>query len=395
MKILMITPYLPYPLFSGGQVRSYNIIRKLAERHEITLFSLIRDNQEKQYLPELEKYCKKILTFKRKKPFQLANILFSAFGFWPFIMHVYNNQKLKEAIKEELEKEAYDILHVETFYLMQNISRTSVPIILFEQNIEHDVYRRIAQYFEPFFLRPFLLFDVVKIKHWEEYFWKKVNALVVMSDSDKKFVNQNAFVSGNGVNTEEFKLIKKQKAEEKRVLFIGNFKWFENRDAVAWIIKDIWPKILLEVRSQRLEASVKLWIVGRNIPSSIKNLTTDPSVNFDEHASEDVREIYKQAAILLAPLRTGGGTSFKVLEAMACGVPVVTTPSVAKAINAEDGEDIFIGESEEELALKTTALFDNEDIYTKITHSARKLVEKKYDWKILVRQIEEIYKSVV
>ena len=85
MKILMLTPYLPYPPSSGGQVRSYNLIKNLAENHEITLFSLIKDEAEKKYIKELEKFCKKIQVFKRsEKPWTLRNILRTGFGFYPF-----------------------------------------------------------------------------------------------------------------------------------------------------------------------------------------------------------------------------------------------------------------------------------------------------------------------
>src|SRR3990167_2951207 len=95
MKILMLVPYLPTINMSGGQTRWYNIIRSLAVKHEITLFSLIKDDSERRFIPELEKYCKKVHVFSRpKKPWSFRNILLSIFG--PFPLLVIRNQSLEE-----------------------------------------------------------------------------------------------------------------------------------------------------------------------------------------------------------------------------------------------------------------------------------------------------------
>lgn len=387
MKILMITPCLPYPLFSGGQVRSFNIIKQLSKNHEITLFSFIRNEEEKAFVPELEKYCRGVHVFMRKKAFTLKNILMSGVTTMPFILHVYNHPKIKEAIKEELEKRAYNLIHVETFYLMHNLPNTAIPVILFEQNIEHDVYHRIAQYFQPSLLRPFLLYDVFKMRKWEEYFWKKASAVVCMSEAEKAFMGDNAFVCGNGVDTIFYKLLARKK--DFRILFLGNFKWFQNLDAARFLLTEIWPRI-----QDRLPEA-KLFVVGKHIPENLKNRQT-AGVVFDENAPDDTRKIYKEADILLAPIRASGGTSFKVLEAMATGLPVVTTPLVEETLFARDGEQLLVvpEDDPEGFAKKTVELLQNNLLYQRIAKNARMLVEEKYDWKIIVRQLEEVYTSI-
>ena len=89
MKILMLTPYLPFPDSSGGQIRSYNLIKDLSKKHDITLFSLIKDDSEKQFVSELEKYCKKVMVFKRSRsPWTLRNIFLTGFGPYPFLVIV-------------------------------------------------------------------------------------------------------------------------------------------------------------------------------------------------------------------------------------------------------------------------------------------------------------------
>src|SRR6185436_3844359 len=126
-------------------------------------------------------------------------------------------------------------------------------------------------------------------------------------------------------------------SEIRNVLFIGDFKWLQNRDSIEFIIKEIWPEI-------NSKFDLKLWIVGRNIPDSIRSLTSDPSILFDtENSVRPAFEIFQDADVLLAPIRVGGGTSYKILESMSCGTPVVTMPMSAQAIHAQDGEEIMVG----------------------------------------------------
>src|SRR3989344_4234929 len=108
MKILMLTPYLPYPLVSGGQIRTYNLLKNLAAKHKITLASFIRDEDEKKYLNDLEPYCQKVILFKRRKAWSPINILLSALTPFPFLVCIYFDMKVRFAIKKELEKENYE-----------------------------------------------------------------------------------------------------------------------------------------------------------------------------------------------------------------------------------------------------------------------------------------------
>ena len=187
MKILMLVPYLPTITMSGGQTRWYNIIKHLAKKHDITLFSLIKDDSENKFIPELKKYCKKVKVFSRpKRPWTLRNILLSVFG--PFPLLVIRNQSLEErkAIREELAKEDYDLIHAETFYVMPHLGKTKVPTILVEQTIWHDVYKHYVMHEVPWFLRPFYLQDVVKIIFWEKYYWGKADKLFGVSMEDRE-----------------------------------------------------------------------------------------------------------------------------------------------------------------------------------------------------------------
>src|SRR4030065_2236280 len=184
MKVLMITPYLPYPLYSGGQIRSYNLLKNLAKSHEITLFAFVKEVVP-DHIRELEKFCKKIEVFKRRKAWSVVNILVSGFSFYPFLVAIYYSLSLRKRIKEELFQHKYDLIHAETFYVMPNIPQTRVPILLVEQTIEYLVYKHYVEEQAPKILAPLLKIDVMKLKYWETYFWKHAKKVVAMSDSDR------------------------------------------------------------------------------------------------------------------------------------------------------------------------------------------------------------------
>jgi hypothetical protein len=166
MKILMLTPYLPYPDSSGGQIRTQNLLKHLKKWHEITLFSLIKNPDEEKYIPILEKnFCHKVKVFKRsQKPWTINNILKTGFSALPFLVVRNYSKEAKEAITQELSENDYDLIHVETFYAMPHIPKTKVPVVLVDQTIEYQVYDHYVHQTAPFFLRPLFNIDVKKLK---------------------------------------------------------------------------------------------------------------------------------------------------------------------------------------------------------------------------------------
>jgi glycosyltransferase involved in cell wall biosynthesis len=397
MKILMISSYLPYPLYSGGQVRLYNLIKELSGKHEITLICEKRVNQTQQDISEVEKICKKVITVDRRKQWSVGNILKSGTSARSFLLTGHTHAEMQKKIQEALEIHSFDLIHIETFYVMQNLPQTTIPVVLVEHNIEYKVYEKFLQRASRF-VRPMLAIDVSKIRKEEEAFWKKADALVAVSSDDKHSMEKAGFkpsVVSNGVNTEQFGFKDVAKAvleREKRILFIGDFKWMQNRDSVNFIIREIWPQI----KRQNSGLDVKLWIVGRSIPESIRSLSNDPPIIFDEKSSaKPTVEIFQEASVLLAPIRVGGGTSYKILESMSCGTPVVTMKLSADALEAKDGEELLVGQSAEELAEKILNLLQNKETYERISKNGRKFVEENYTWKKVAKKLDEVYEMTI
>lgn len=393
MKILMLTPYLPYPLYSGGQTRSFNLIKNLSQNHEITLVSFIRKEAEKKYIKNLSSYCKKIYVFRRRPAWSLMNIILAGFTLYPFLVVIYLSRKLRSFLEQELKNEKYDLIHAETFYVMPNLPKTSIPTLLVEQTIEYRVYQHFVDRFPLFFLKPFLWLDVQKVKYWESYYWQKASQVIAVSEDDKKKMislipQVDPQVVPNGIDPQIFSNNNK---EDKKminapvILYVGNFKWLQNREAVEILIKNIWPRIKKELPASRL------WIVGRGIDSLNKLAKKD--ITFDETVT-NIQTAYQKADMVLAPIKGPGGTRLKVLEAMASGCPVVTTSVGVEGIEAVDSKDVLIGDTDEELANLSVRLLRDFILRKKLILSAYAYVSQKYNWSVITKKLERIYQNV-
>jgi glycosyltransferase involved in cell wall biosynthesis len=394
MKILMVSSYLPFPLKSGGEIRLYNLMKNIAEKHEITLICEKRDYQTDVDVEEVKKICKKVITVTRRKQWSTANILKTGLSMDPFLIVGHTSEEMKLAIKDELVRERYDLIHVETFYVYQNLPKVSIPVILVEHNVEYLAYQRYAKLANPF-LKLFFTIDVMKLKKKEELAWRKVDKLIAVSNMERRLMKRaDITVIANGVDLNNFQFRNSQNLpDEKRVLFIGDFKWFQNVDAAEIILKQIWPRISQKLAETKNRTDVKLWIIGRNIPDKIKSLAASKNIIVDEDSKEETAEIFRKAYLLLAPIRAGGGTSYKILEAMASGVPVVTTNLGLEGLEAKNNIHALASEKEDELAELALVLVQDHSVYRKLTLNARKLIEEKYDWRVIAQKLDEVYMS--
>jgi len=394
-KVLMLVPFLPNTKTSGGQTRWYNLIKYLSRTYEITLFSLIKDESEKRFIPELERYCKKVLVFKRpKSPWALRNLLLTAFSFYPLL--VVRNWSLGErrAIKEELNREKYDLIHAETFYVMPHIPRTEIPTILVEQTVEYQVYKHYVDNEVPRLLRPIFMIDILKLKFWEKYFWKKTDQLVAVSEDDKNVMRKlipgiSVDVIPNGVDAEHYSQKKIDRATPPRVLYgVTNFEWLQNLEAVDMLLDEVWPKVKSEVKD------AKLWLAGRMIPERIVALSKKRKDIILSESIGDARDAYRKASVMVAPIKGSGGTRLKILEAMAAGLPVVSTGVGVAGLGLTNGKHAIVADTAEVLARRTVELLRDTKKAEKIGKAGRKFVKDKYDWKVVVKLHDRIYEKL-
>ena len=398
MKVLMLTPYLPYPPSSGGQVRSYNLIKNLAEKHEITLFSLIKTDEEKKYIPELEKFCYRVEVFKRpEKPWTISNILKTGFGFYPFLVVRNLSPQERDRLNEVLSEEKFDLIHAETFYVMPHIPKTAIPILLVDQTIEYQVYQHFADTFGFWPMKPLLYLDVFKIKFWETRSWRKATMVVAVSEADKQKMlslvpSLSVEIVSNGVGEDLMDLWQGVKAIPSKpiIFFQGNFLWLQNTEAAKILATEIFPRIQKEIPGAICR------IVGQRAGEKIGSLKGE-GVEICDLATSDidgVKKAYQEATVFLCPLSGPGGTRLKILGAMAAGCPVVTTTTGIEGLDAQDNKEVLIRDNPEEIAKATIKLLNDGRLYRQLTIAARKFVEEKYNWTKISQVLDKIYQEV-
>lgn len=391
MKILMLTPYLPFPLYSGGQIRTYNLLKNLSHKHKITLVSFIREEKEKKYINELRKFCEEVYVFQKRKPWSLKSLLLSAISIYPLVVCLYLRRSVGSQIERLVKNKKFDLIHAETFYVLPNIPQTSIPTILVEQTIEYLVYKHFTETVRWFPLKILMLFDVLKIRHFEKKYWKQANRVVAMSQADKKIMENlvpgiSVDLVPNGVDAQFFKIDHKSNTEKKKIiLFVGQFKWLQNREAVEILLEKIWPLI------QQKMPEAFLWIVGRSAPESLRKYESS-SVKVSSDI-KNITEAYSNADVMLAPIYGPGGTRYKILESMASGLPVVTTSIGIEGLNAMDGKNALIGDTPEELASKTIQVLTDQKLSKRLAFEGRSFVEKNFNWKTIASRLDRIYEE--
>ncbi len=394
MKILMISSYLPYPLFDGGTIRLFNLIKQLSTKHEITLICEVRPHQNRDDSKEVEKITEKVITIPRKKQWSAQNILKAGFSSDSFLIVGHTLPEMKKVIDNELRTKTYDLIHVETSYVMQNLPPTTLPVVLVEHNIEYLVYTKFMDK-APLPLRPFLKIDIAKLRKQEEAFWRKASQVVTVSDGEKKIVEKTGIKAKtvyNGVDLSNFPfkdVVKSLEGDKKQFLFIGNYKWLQNRDSARWILQEIWPKI-----KEKAVGEVVLRIVGRDMPEDIRNWK-DESVIIEENSGRKTQEIFAESFALLAPIRIGGGSQYKILEALAVGTPVITTTLGLSGLDVKKDADLLVADNASDLSEKALALLSDEKLYKHLATSGRKQIEEKYDWGKIAITLQEIYQEAV
>lgn len=395
MKILMLTPYVPYPPSSGGQIRTLNLLRYLSKKHQITLVSLYKNDEEKKYMSHLKHYCKKIYLCRRpSKPWQLNNIFKAIFSSSPFLVVRNFSSEAKNIVKMLLEKEKFDVIHAETFYIMPHIPNTKTPIVLVEQTIEYQVYLHFINTL-PLPIRLLLHLDILKLKYWERFYWRKANIVASVSSSDKKIIDKlepriKTVIIPNGAGDEMIvNKLENKNLKEPIVLFQGNFNWLQNVEAAKYICDYIYPKL------KQLYPNIQLIVSGQNA-QKIRMLANNniKIINILPHDTNTVKQVFKDATLFIAPIFGPGGTRLKILAAMASGIPVISTPTGVEGLDVIDEVHVQIANDKEDFAKKVKSILSKEKLYESIRTNAYELVKTKYRWRIITQQLELIYKNL-
>lgn len=385
-KILFITYDFPYPTNSGGKARAYNMMKfAIGKDLEIQLFSFIRPSFKKSYEDELEKIgVSKIYITPRKAAKDLVSWGKAILGNSSIFKLLYFDKKVEKKILDIIKSEKIDIVLFESFYtsfyISDKIKKLGIKQIFGTENIEHQLYHDFAKSKPGILKKPFMI-QVGRIRAEEEKAYKNSDIVLAVTADEKKYISDQTSsrieIIPNGIDSNYLKF-KPRKVISNNLLFVGNFSYFPNVEAMEFLYKEV----LLGM------PSVNLAIVGKN-QEKLSFYKKSSRIAHVEYV-EDLRDAYYNADVFVFPVRYGGGTNFKVLEAAACGTPIVALPDRVRGLGFVADNHYIAAKTPEEFKGGIEELLKDEKVREKISNNARELVEKEYDWKGVGEKLRKI-----
>lgn len=393
----MLTPYMPYPPASGGQIRTYNLLKHLSKNHEITLISLYKNDEEKNFMSDLKPFCKKIYLCKRaQKPWQPNIILKAVLGTKPLLMVRNFSMEAALLVQQLLKEEEFDVIHAETSYIMPHIPETTIPTLLIEHTIEYKVYQHFIENL-PIIIRPLLYIDIIKLKYWEKLYWKKASLVAAVSEADQKLIQTLApeitpRLIPNGAGDDMFVTkLENKSLENPKLLFMGNYFWLQNKEAAIYIVDKIFPLLKDKLKN------FKIIIAGQEA-QRITLPYNDPRievVNIKNDDTEGVQSLYKNSTLFIAPIFGPGGTRLKILASMASGLPIVSTRIGVEGLDIEDEKHALIANTPEEFASQIVKALEDKKLYNEMRKNSFEHVTNKFSWHAIAKQLEVMYRSII
>jgi glycosyltransferase involved in cell wall biosynthesis len=399
MKILFVTPFLPSPPRFGGQRRLDGLMRGLAKRHEVSVLAFNRtDPWEHSSLEATRQYCHEVVTIpnldltdnREKRTLQLRSLL---------SVHSYEHllaarrRDFQATLDRMLRAKQYDVVQVEFAQMAAfrlPAQRASGPIfVLDEHNIEFDILRRTARAAGELPRHVYNSLNWRKLAREERSAWRRVDGITLTSARDEalilgEFPGACTAVVPNGVDVGEFAPVTGS-TESDMLLFFGAINYHPNHDGVTYFIDEVFPKI------RQRHPNARFGIVGPGARQSV----LDRQGNGVEVIGmvDEVGPYIDRAAAVVVPLRIGGGTRLKIVEALAKGKPVISTRLGAEGLDVAHDQHLLLADEPEEFARQVGRVLTDPELAKRLGKEGRALMENKYSWTSIVGGLERFYEA--
>ena len=392
MNILLLTQVLPYPPDSGPKIKTWNLIKYLSRRHNITLVSFVRGDQSDD-AHHLERYCQAVHVVPMKRGFlrDMLAILLSFLTGKPFLMIRDDRVEMRQLIRELVEESCFEAVHADQLNMAQYAARVpTAQKVLDTHNTLWLLYKRLWQTMGAGPKKWVLGREWRLLKRYEGQVCPPFDALLAVSEEDKAALSEaigepkDIMVLPIALDLEEVTVVPRS-PNANHVLYIGTMFWPPNSDGVMWFLHRVWPLI----RAQRPDAFFD--IVGARPPKGIARFNSGPfGVNVKGYV-EDPTPFLKHAAVMVVPLRAGGGMRVKILTALGNGLPVVTSSIGCEGIEVEDGRHLLIADTAIDFARSTLRVLDNPELGHTLGCNGRELIESMYDYREAYKPLGMIY----
>jgi glycosyltransferase involved in cell wall biosynthesis len=395
MHILFLAQICPYPPTSGGAIKSWNILRHLASKHEVRLLTFTRKESENESIDYLRNLCASVEACRiTREGLDAGFAARSVLGGKSFIISRDHRPEMQALIRRNLELPTNLIYvdHLQMFQYVQNPPPCAV--LLDEHNVEWQIIRRMTRTGVSIPQRLFAVQEWPKLRRYELDACGKADKVLTVTESDKRMLGENGIgvnklsVIPIGVDTEYFQPVSLIPTS-RRILTFGTMSWPPNADSVIYFADSIYPLV------KKRAPDVRFIIAGANPPQRIRNLAAqDPSIEVTGFV-EDIRDLAPDTAAFVVPLRAGSGMRVKILDAMAMGLPVVTTSIGCEGIDLQHGKHALVTDKPEDFARAVIRLMDNPDERFALASAGRRLVEDRYSWPPILSRLDVVIEELM
>jgi sugar transferase (PEP-CTERM/EpsH1 system associated) len=384
MKLLFVTGTLPYPPTDGWKIRVFALLRGLAQRHSVSVVSFVRRIDDALAVERLRDQGIDVHVVRRDHRYAPSKLVQGLLGRTAFPILNYRDDRMTHLLQQVLRSGTFDIVQVESIHMAQYCLGLRETTILDLHNIESLLMRRYARQENNPLKRAYAEVTWRKLAAYERETCGRFSHCLTCSDEERVLLQTRCGVDQitvipNGVD------IDAHTPEEtdvghgsghpcgERIVFVGRMDYHANVEGVRWFSRDVWPRI----RARRPGAVFQ--IVGGYPVPAISRLARAGEIEVTGFV-RNVRPYVKEASVVVVPLRVGGGTRLKILEALALGKPLVSTTVGAEGIEAVPDRDLVIADHAEAFADEVVSLLNHPEKGAALGDAGRRLVESKYNW---------------
>jgi glycosyltransferase involved in cell wall biosynthesis len=407
MKVLFLTQIVPFPPDAGPKVKTWHVLRALTgQGHAVTLVSFVRPEEE-QHVPALKELCAAVhvVPIRRSRVADLGYMLRSYLTGRPFLIERDDLRPMQELINRLVKEQDFDFIHADQLTMVQfairgaAVSPNRKPKVIFDaHNAVWTIVERMQQNAR-WFLKPVLGVEARRVKRYEGELLKTVDHVLAVTDVDRagleealRFAQPKAnepaapiAVIPIAVDTQQLQPIRRRPGC-RNIVTLGTLHYPPNADGIRWFFREVFPLIRQRV------PDATLTIIGKNPPSDfVDHAISHAAVIRLTGYVPELPPHLEQSALMVVPVRAGGGMRVRILEAFAYAMPVVTTTVGLEGIHAEPEQDVLVADTAADFAERVIQLLEDPALQEKLSKNGRHLAETKYDWQVVLSAMSPIY----
>ena len=394
MKILFLSAYYCLPPATGSRIRTMEILKSLSAKHDVTYVAFADDERQLSSIEEARQMCSDVKVVFREHRYSKMKLLKGLMVRTPFTILNYHDPEMARIAQDMQQNADYDLIHAEGVFMAQYVDFSSArPYVLSTHNIESTIMNRFAETTPNPAKRLYARLTHEKLNRYESEIMQRFDRTLVVTEEEKLLATKmspqaQVVVVPNGVDTEFFKPSPDIPEEANTLVFTGLMDSRSNVDGVLFFVREILPLIRREV------ADVKLRILGQRPAAEVMALAEEPGIEVTGFVP-DVRPPAQSAAVHVVPLRVGGGSRLKILQALALEGAVVSTSVGAEGLNLKPNEHFILADDPAQFAKQTISLLRNPSRRAELGKIGRELVVKKYDWRTITAVLPPLYEHLV